>query len=668
MATAVSNRGGVCALVSRLRCLVVFLLLFGCSSTPGEPSVDSCADGTLLDADGACVPEACGTGTWGALEPHPTEPTFWVDVAVGTDGDGTREAPFARLSTALEAAVEVSGGRVLIAGGRYLERLSFNRAHDGLELVGRCPDLVVIDGEGLAAPTMSIFASSVVVRDLTITGGRPGIIAGEVPGASGLVLRGNGLVVDGNGGYGVLATGSGVLVDLAETVVRDIWPTNELSPGRGVGVDQTASLVGIGLTIEQIQGIGVQVLAGEAEIEESTIRDGLTQNDGTWGRGVHVVGGGLTLSRSTVGLHPERGVEVEAGGRLNLLDSELAGASAGHTARVSGGGRIHAERSQLGAPSGLGVQAIGNNSLLELLDTLVEAGPDASLGPLVSVEAAAALLASQATFVGGFGRAVHVAGADTVGSFTETEVSETRGGQPDFDPGIALLVTDGADVEASQLMVTNAAGPGLLAARGATARCVGCIVEGATFAATLVTGSAQLELEGGQLRGTRAHGELQGGVGALGAGGGAGNTRLQVDDTYIVDMPHAGVALRGAGSWRVASALIETAGVASSAPGVLASEGTSFWQTPDGPGLFVFDVTFRQLPNDAILLDGATGTISGSTFDGVGQLELYTQNCGSVLPPDVAEALQTNDCTGPPRVLGPPLEWPASPLAPGLPD
>ena len=118
----------------------------------------------------------------------------------------------------------------------------------------------------------------------------------------------------------------------------------------------------------------------------------------------------------------------------------------------------------------------------------------------------------------------------------------------------------------------------------------------------------------------------------------------------------------------MASALIETVGMASSAPGVLASEGTSFWQTPNGPGLFIFDVTFFQLPNDAILLDAASATISGSTFDEVGQLELYTQNCGSVMPPDVAEALQTNDCTGPPRVLGPALEWPASPFAPGLPE
>lgn len=651
-----------CFVGMRLWAFIPVLLLVGCSEPSPEPAL--CADGEL-DDDGVCVPEACGVGLWGGLEPHSSESTFYVLGSAEAPGDGSAEAPFPRLSSALEAAVEISGGRVLIGGGRYLDHLSFSRAHDGLELIGRCTELSIVDGEGLSAPTLSIFASSVVVRSLTITGGRPGIIAGEVPGAPGLVLRGNDLVIESNGGYGVLATGTGVLVDLAESVILDVFATNDLSPGRGIGVEQDARLVGQGLRVEDVVGTGVQVLGGSAEIEDSLVWNGSQQQDGSFGRGLHVVGGELTLRGTRVGDHPERGALVESGGMLTLVDSEILGGGV-LTVQVLTGGALTAERSRIEAPSGLAVQVHGANSFLDLSSTTVEAADGATQGPLVSVEGGAALFSRGLVLSGGLGTSLHLAGANTVGSLSDLDVLATRGGEGSVTPGIAVLVSDSATLEGDDITIEGSAGPGLVAARGATARCISCSVTRAAFAAAMVSGGAELRLEGGQLRDTAVHSEWQGGVGALGIGGGAGETRLQIDDTAIIEMAHAGVAVRGAGAYRIASAVIETSGLESAAPGLLAIEGTGFWQGAAGPGLFVFDVTFRQLPNDAILMDGATGTISGSSFDGVGQLELYTQNCGGVLPPDVAEMLQTNDCVGPPRVLGPPLDWPAPPVAPGV--
>ncbi len=645
--------------------LVVLVVGLGAACPETPPAPTACPAGQRADPDGACVPERCGPGPWGPLEPHPTEETFWVLAGAEAPGDGSAEAPFTRLSAALEAAVAVPGGRILVGAGRYLDHLSFNRAHDGLELIGRCTDLVIVDGDGLAAPTLSIFASSVVVRSMTITGGRPGVIAGEVPGAPGLVLRGNDLVVDGNGGYGVLATGVGVLVDLAESTIKNISPTNLVSPARGIGVEQTARLVGQGLLVEGIAGIGVQVLAGSAEIEDSLVRDGLAQADGSYGRGLHISGGSLTLRRTTVGPHPERGALVEGGGELVLVDSELRGGDV-QTARVLGGGALRAERSRIFAPDGVGAQVVGANSFLELTDSAVEGGAGSTAGPLVSVEAGAALLATGSQVTGGYGVALHIAGVDTVAQVTDTDVLDTRGGAEDFDPGIGVLVSDAGELEGDDVTVAVTAGPGLVVARSATARCTSCAIREATFAAAMVSGGGELRLVGGQLRGTLPHGVRGGGVGALGTAGGSPGTRLQMDDTSVLDMAHAGVAVSGPGSFRFASLILETAGMQTLAPGLLATDGTGLWQGPTGPGLFVFDTTFRQLPNDAILMDGATGTVSGSTFDGVGQLELYTQNCGGVAPPDVAEQLQSNECAGPPRVLGPPLVWPAPPLAPGL--
>jgi len=646
----------------RLWALLPLFLLVGCFEPVPEPA--ACAEGEVDDG-GVCVPEECGVGAWGALEPHPSEPTFYVLASAESPGDGSADAPFPRLSSALESAVEITGGRILIGEGRYADHLSFSRAHDGLELIGRCTELSIVDGEGLSAPTLSIFASSVVVRSLTITGGRPGIIAGEVPGAPGLVLRGNDLLIESNGGHGVLATGAGVLVDLAESVVRDVFATNEQSPGRGIGVEQDARLVGQGLQIDGVSGIGVQVLAGGAELEDSVVENGTSQLDGSFGRGLHVAGGELILRGTRVSRHPERGALVEGGGSLALVDSELLGGGT-LTAQVLTGGTLTGERSRIDAPSGVAVQVHGTNSFLDLSSTMIEADGEATQGPMVTVTSGGAMLSQGVSLSGGYGISLHFAGEDTVGSLSDTEVLGTRRGETSSAPGIGVLVSDSATVEGDDVTIRDSDGPGLVSTRGAVARCVSCAMTRSTFAAVMTSEGAELRLEGGQLRETALHPQWQGGVGALGVGGGAEETRLQLDDTSISEMSHAGVAVRGSGAYRIASVIIETSGLDSAAPGVLASEGTGFWQGAVGPGLFVFDVTFRQLPNDAILLDGATGTISGSSFDGVGQLELYTQNCGGVLPPDVAEMLQTNDCVGPPRVLGPPLDWPTPPVAPGV--
>jgi|GEM_PF-1921420 len=647
---------------SSLTRLAVLLALTGCPETPPDPP--TCGPGELRDDADACVPQACGTGAWGSHEPHPTEPTYHVLASAEAPGDGSAEAPFPRLSSALEAAVAAPGGRVLIGAGRYLDHLSFSRAHDGLELIGRCTELAIVDGEGLAAPTLAIFASSVVVRSLTITGGRPGVIAGEVPGAPGLVLRGNDLVIDGNGGYGVLATGQGVLVDLAESRIQNISPTNDVSPARGIGVEQTATLVGQGIEVRGVIGIGLEVMNGSsAEIERLELAPMLAQDDGTYGRGIHVTGGALTLRDSVIERQPEIGVQIVNGGSLVFTDGRMEGGTITTVARS--GGSLVLERSQLVAPSGRGLAALGPNTLVDLRASSATGTGDA--GPLVSVEDGAGLVAEGLSVEGGYGVAVHIAGLGSAVRLRDTDVLSTGGDAPDGSPGIAVLVSDGADLEGDDLLVSGATGPGFVVARGATATCLSCRVTDATFAAAWVSDDGDLRLEGGQLTSTRTHPTLQGGVGALGAGGGAGGTRLQLDDTSVLDMPHAGVAVRGAGAFRLAGAIIDSVGLLSAAPGVLATEGTGFWQGAAGPGLFIFDVTFRQLPNDAILMDGATGTVSGSTFDGVGQLELYTQNCGGVLAPDVAEDLQTNDCVGPPRVLGPTLQWPSPPLAPGYP-
>lgn len=626
----------------RTALLVPALLLVGCVDPPGPTTVAVCGPDELDDA-GVCVPAPCGTGPWGNRVPLDDGPTWYVLADAEAPGEGTAERPYPLIASALEDASGAVGGRILIGAGTYRERLAFSRGQDGLELEGRCPELVTLDGEGLAAATISIYASQVVVRSLRVTGGRPGIIAGEVPGAPGLVLRGNDLLIEDNGGYGVLATGQGVLLDLAASTIRGVQATNEVAPGRGIGVEQGARFVGLGLRLEDIGGIGVAVEPdAEAELEDVSIAPSGPSLDGSPGRGVRVRGGELVLRRGLVEAQPDRGARVEGGGSLELEDVEVTGlpgldvieGSAASVLRcaIEGGARV-----------------AGANSALELTSSAVEGSPG------ILVTSGATLRAENAT-VAGTDRGVHVAGAGSGAILTDVDVTGIGGGATAGEPGVGVLVTDDAVLEADDLAVVDCAGPGLLVARGGDGRCVACRLEGNGFAGAWSDGGS-LRLEGGTVRGGAEHPEHGGGVGVGGVGGGL----LQVDDTLVSSHPHAGVVVRGAGTFRFASIIIEEAGLASAAPGLLARDGTGYWQGPGGPGLFVFDTTFRQLANDAMLFDAATGTVSGSSFSGVGQLELYTQNCAGVAAPDVAEALSGNDCSGPERPLGEPLLWPAPP-------
>jgi hypothetical protein len=631
------------------------VLSMGCPEAPPD-GVAPCPAAQILDGE-ECVSAACGTAPWGDVGPDPDGTTWYVLAGSESDGDGSEERPFPRIGAAMEAATAVPGGRVVIGAGLYPERLAFSRAHDGLELHGRCPELVTLDGEGFAAASLSVFASAVVVRSMTITGGRPGIIAGQVPGAPGLVLRGNDLVVETNGGYGVLATGSGVLVDLAESVIRDVRPTNDLSPGRGLGVEQGATLLAVGLRVEQIQGIGVQVagVASSGEIDGLTVLDTIAHDDGTLGRGLHVVdGGSLDVRNTEIGVPVEHAIVVEGGSSsLDLSDGTVACGSLWCT-RAQGGGSLAAARVDWSLSDGPGLQVHGAFSFADLSDVSL-IGPSSSS---LTVESGAALLVDGARIEEGAGTGVHAAGFGTLASLTDVDVTR---------PGLGgVLITDGAEADADDVSVTDAGGPGLLVARDGALECTACQVDGAVFAGALAMAAGRLQLAGGSMRATTASVLQGGGVGVLGLDDGSAATVVHVDDTIITGHPYAGLAFAGGGTWRVAQAIVEASGGGGVGPGLLALDGTSYWQEPSGPGLFVFGNTFRQLPNDALLFDAATGTLAGNGFEQIGQLQLYTQNCGGVAPPQSAEQLVTNDCTGPARDLGLGLAWPDPPVAPGL--
>ena len=164
-------------------------LLISCATPPedtGPGSLDGppCLTGELLDGE-VCVPEACGLGPWGNLEL--ADGTVYVDGQ--SDGDGSADAPFRSIQQGADAAGQQGGGTVAIAEGTYFENLLLDSRHVGVDLVGRCPELVVVDGSaGLEGDTTIEVAQNgiavpvVGLSGMTVRGGRgPGFMFGMAP-------------------------------------------------------------------------------------------------------------------------------------------------------------------------------------------------------------------------------------------------------------------------------------------------------------------------------------------------------------------------------------------------------------------------------------------------------------------------------------------------------
>ena len=104
---------------------VLALGLVRCTAEPTAGSAqpdavpDACEDGDRLDGE-ACVPIACGAGTWGRLDT--TGPALFVDATAETGGNGSISAPFRAIEDALDAQ-EDDEQRILVAAGTYVETI-----------------------------------------------------------------------------------------------------------------------------------------------------------------------------------------------------------------------------------------------------------------------------------------------------------------------------------------------------------------------------------------------------------------------------------------------------------------------------------------------------------------------------------------------------------------
>ena len=307
-----------------LALLLLAASLVGCPTTPEpepepEPTPVACPDGQHAEAE-VCVPDACGTGPWGAIDRSGAV----VHVAPwGTaDGDGSEAAPVDSVALGLELAADGAADVVALELGTYHERLAFSRVADAPRIEGRCPEGVALSSAEPGLPVVSALDSDVTLRGLTIRGGSPGVFGGRT--ATGLpsyVLLAD-VVLEEAVGHGVVASGAGVLIGLEYVTITSAVATDSGNLGRGVAVEGGARISAVGLEVQQADDVGVWASGIDSELDllASWIQGGA--------RGGVVIEGGARLEADRLVLEANGGVALRVSGPgsgADLLDSEIRG-------------------------------------------------------------------------------------------------------------------------------------------------------------------------------------------------------------------------------------------------------------------------------------------------------------------------------------------------------
>ncbi|MBX3210166.1 MAG: right-handed parallel beta-helix repeat-containing protein [Labilithrix sp.] len=351
-----------------------------------------CAPGFAKDAtgwgcDAVIAPAACSGATRERLGSRTCEPlsdcngpfppagaTLFVNAAYT---DGQLDATHLRT---IAGAVDVakSGALIAVESGTYEEHLVL--ADNGIRIVGRCADKVVIRQKaGANGSAVEVGRhTGVVLQDLSFRGynGAVSVLGG------GAKLRS--LLIEDGTVAGVVAANAGAEVSLENVVVRRMRAT---ASGQAFGVFASAgakveiadsvfagnefvnvgatrpnttvrlsrSIVRDGKPLERAFGIGVYIAEGASVVvEESAIVDnsasgvsvfsqGTARSSGSIkrsvvrrtkhdpvndvGRGVEVTSGKLTVEQSTIGESAQIELIVSTGATAELADVTLLGAS-----------------------------------------------------------------------------------------------------------------------------------------------------------------------------------------------------------------------------------------------------------------------------------------------------------------------------------------------------
>ena len=450
----------------------------GCGGDPSDDDSaddgDPCDDGFIED-DGDCVPETCGTGTWGALETDGD--TVFVDGNAGDDGDGTADAPLQHIQDGLDLAAERGGGLVAVAAGTYTENLQLGDEHDRVTLAGRCMDMVTVDGSAGEEDAPAVLVDGVL--DDTLEYGLSGLTIVEGP-WTGIAHRAGTLtiedtVLDRNHTFGLMSWGSATTTLLSRVTIRETRPYVDGRFGRGINVELHATVVAESCLLEHnaADGVFVQDDDSSVQLTDVAIRETQLDGDGENGRGISVQDN-ASLQATSCLLEGNHDVAVYASSEdafVHLVDVEIrdtrpdAEGLGGRGIGVYDGASLLAEGCLLEHNTEIGLRVDGEGAEAHLIDTVIRetwTGPDGMSGRGMTVQNGAQLTAESCLLDGNVEHGIFASGGSVVQLF-DVEIRDT---QPRIDGmfGRGIEISWGALLEAESCLLDGNAEASVLAA------------------------------------------------------------------------------------------------------------------------------------------------------------------------------------------------------------
>ncbi len=488
-----------------------------CGGSELEPPAEerSCGPG-YLDDGGSCVPEACGIGTWGNLEVD--DATVYVDIGAVEGGVGTADAPLRSIQAGLDLAGSRDGGLVAVAAGAYAETLELTTEHAGVQLAGRCRELVTLDASldavGVPGVLVDTLHGEVSVRGLSVEGssylgvlvdsGKARLEESVVSGSAvaGVAARRASLVaaselsmvdceIAGNTDVGVYAEAAGTVVDLRRVAILDTVPDFFGEGGQALLVRDGASVHAEACDIAGNHGSSVQFRGAGAEgtFLDVTIED--TQLNGVemGGYGVEVYDG-AHFEAESCRIHRSANVGVlvtDPGTEVRLVDVVVSDTRPdewglfGDGIVVDLGATLSAEGCSIERNSESGVSVMTEGSSVRLVDVVIRDTLPTGLGEYghgVHADAGTRLMAADCLLEGNHGAGISATGSE---AYVELEGVTIRDTQPEAsgEYGLAVEVYSGAELRASNCEFVSATTLGLAVVdEGSRADLRDCVIAG----------------------------------------------------------------------------------------------------------------------------------------------------------------------------------------------
>ena len=451
-------------------------------------------------------------------------------------------------------------------------------------------------------------------------------------------------VVEGNTSIGVFAAHPGTTVDLLDTEILDTSASPEADNGYGILVLESAALAASGCTVRGSTAIGVHAQSPGTTVDlvDTEVLDTSPRLDGTGGRGIEVLSGAaLTATGCIIKGNTDMGV-LAAGAETSahLVGTQVRDTAprsdgmGGRGIAVQDGATLLATGCTVQRNAEVGVYASNPRTTVdlvatEILDTLPR--PDGTAGHGIEANDAAAVTATRCSVESNTEVGVAVSNAGTTVDLVDTQVLGTRRGRV---TGFALgiIVQEEGRVQASDCEVSGTEGPGLYVTDRATAGLEHVLLGENRFDAAVVL-DATLTITASRISDTLPDPEWGGGFGVY-LTDHFGPPTLTLTDSTIGPHDYAAVWLDGQGTYDLhGNTLSGSEGtLLGSWPAhgnaVFAERGVTAWDGANG--LRLTDNSFDGATEIAVLLDGASASLTGNTWSDNGG-DVWQQRCDGIV-------------------------------------